>query len=441
MEDYTVRQLTEKLGYRSKTSLSRILHGKSSYQSCALFCLKMRPLLSGEWQNRFQDALFSEKIGLKRHSLLKGIDDCLFRRNQEALPPAGPLPVPFPGGTVVILGCPWARTFSMLDRWLASSEELRVLHYIVRDDLLNARGMIPGLISHVTCMRYSAVMLNIADLINVLCSWNMILWTWEDQAWLMIIRGEQEFWSPLPDGAAQAREMLHFLEDLPKEYLYRYDQLQTGSDYMAFTEASYRMEHNRKALIIKPCPGLQMLPPEILKRTFLDYLSGNLEPVSAAKESLILTQEKRSDNFFHQRQSIRMIMSLASLSRFARSGRMDDQFFACLPFTREERVEIINTLQAFSEKDTVRMSFRQEDWPVSLEAYDGFGVLFYPTFSVYNTRLGDYRELFLPGRDFTDLFFQYAAEFLRPDSPEFCSLAPADIFSNLKVSARWAAEL
>ncbi len=439
-EDMSVAELTEKLGYRSKTSVFRLIHGKSNYQSCLLFCRKAEKTLNADWKKRFQNALFSEKVGLKRHILLEAVDRGLFPPEREEGPFTASFSAPFDEGTVVVLGCVWEQTFSMLDSWLDSSDRIRAVHYVMRRSLFCSDCLLPGLIARVTRMRYSAVMLDDENFVNMRMSWNEMLWISGNRACIMQFSGEKACWIPLPGGRKQAEEILSFLDGISRVSLYRYDQLQTGSDYITFTEQSYRMERNRKVLIIKPCPGIQMIPLETAKCSFTEFLSVNQGPVSAAKDSLIYTHEKRVNNFFHQKKPIYMIVSRDSVMRFARTGWLDDQFFATRPFTREERIGILNTLQRFAGKDSVHIAFRRGEWPVSAEVYDGYGVVFYPTYSNYNASINDYRELFLPGKDFTDVFFQYAREYPGRD---FFGKGPdpaGEIFAELMVTAKWAAE-
>lgn len=414
-ENETVGRLAERLGYKSKTSLFRLLHGKSNYRSCVRFYDRILPDLDEYWKSRFHRALRAEKIGMNRCILLDSIYRCLLCGDDpKPGTPPGIHTAPFAGGTVTVLGCSRSGTFGVIDELLAMADPPRVIHYVTRYDLFNSPELLPGFISHITSLSYSALLLDEADLYGAGVPWNIALWAGKDDAYIMLENGNGEHsWSRLSGGAAQAQSIISTLNAVPHTSLYRCDRLLTSKDYIDFTEQSYRMEYNCKTLIIKTTPGMQMLPADIVKQSFMDFLAKNLEPVSAARDTLIYIFEKRVKNFFSRTKPTYLVLSLESMLRFARDGLLDDQFFACRPFTKAERVQIIHALRTFSQKENVYVSFLdQKSWMISAEVYDGRGALFYPDSTDYNTSNGVYRELFLPGKEYSDLFFQFAEEYV-----------------------------
>ena len=415
-ESKTAAQLAEMLGYRSKTTIFRMLHGKSNYSSCILFYKAILPVLDEKWQKRFQYALLSKKVGESRHLLMDALDHCLFHASTVPLSSHEKTDnpeTPSAGGEVFIFGCPWADTFSRLEQWVNASDQIQVTHYVKRRDIDQSPDLLVGLISQITLMQYDAVMLEEADDNQELqMTWNLALWIHEKQAWILLAGSQHTNWHPLPGGSSEAKLFLSGISHFRQTPLYRCGDLGNGMDYITFTEENYRMERNRKVLIIKPCPGMQMLPAGIVEHTFKDFLEENLEPISAARETLIYTFEKRVSNFYHSSKHEFLILSRESMLQFARTGLLADHFFAFRPFTKEERIQIIRALSDLSKKETVSILFTEnETWPVSVEAYDGYGVLFYPSDTNYNTSLSDYRELFLPGQDCSNLMFQYAEEY------------------------------
>ena len=409
-EDITVGQLAEKLGYKSKTSLFRLLHGKSNYQSCVQFFSLMTPHLDECWQHRFQKALLTEKYGKSHYALMEAIYQRLFSNgNIETDTSRTVTSESFSGGTVSILGCTRNGIFRFIDELLSMNSSLRVVHYFTLRDLFNSPSLLPGLISHVLTTNYSAVLLDEADLYNACSPWNVAFWADDTKACIMLMENESDAWQPLSGGTAQAQKIIRTINACSQTELYRNDHLATGKDYIDFTEQNYRMERNRKTLILKPSPGMQMLPADIVEHSFIDFLAGQLEPISAARNTLMYIYEKRVKNFYSHSKPTYLMLSFESMIRFARDGVLDDQFFACRPFTETERIEIFQNLQTFSQNENVHVSFCDHpSWPVSVEAYDGIGVLFYPSSSNYHTSHSVYRELFLPGKEFSDLLFQFA---------------------------------
>jgi len=419
-EDITTGQLAKKLGYKSRTSLFRVLHGKSNYQSCVQFCERLNPGLDESWKGRFRHALQAEKLGVSRLALLESIWDHLFQCDKKkAVPFSGKSPtVPISGsinfgkgGTVTLLGCTASAAFELVDELLAASGKLQVIHYFSQRELLESTDLMPGLISHMLSLRYRAMLLEEKALRGTQLPWNVAFWTGEQDACMLLADQKTQSWHALSGGRDHVQHILEVLEALPRTPLYRYDHLETSTDYIEFTERNYRMEHKCRTLIIKPTPGMQMLPAHIVESTFKDFLSENLEPVSAARETLIYIFEKRVKNFYDCEKPIYLVLSLDAMQRFARDGKLEDQFFAFRLFTEEERSGILQALHAFSRKENAFVSFLdRKSWPISVEVYDGRGALFYPSTTGYNSRQEDYRELFLPGKPFTDLMFQFAEE-------------------------------
>ena len=64
-EDLTVARLTERLGFKSKTSVFRLLHGQSSYRACSQLCTLLSPGLDAAWRERFDRALRVEKAAIR----------------------------------------------------------------------------------------------------------------------------------------------------------------------------------------------------------------------------------------------------------------------------------------------------------------------------------------------------------------------------------------
>ena len=156
-----------------------------------------------------------------------------------------------------------------------------------------------------------------------------------------------------------------------------------------------------------------MLPAQVVENTFRDFLADNPEPVSAAQETLIYNFEKRVQNFYGRKTATWLCFSKEAMMRFALTGSLTDQFFAFRPFTPQERKRCLSALADFAREPDVRlMLIPGPIWPVSFEAYGGAGVLLYPSNTSYNSHYDAYRELFLPGAMFSDLFTQYAEESL-----------------------------
>ena len=424
-EEISATALAGRLGCRSKTTVLRLLHGKSGAGSCRQLYERLRPGLSLDWQLRFERAVRAEETGPARYGVLEALERRLFRPGEDPPLPGSAWPIPpfVTRGQIILLGRCGEQAW--VEGWL-SLPDIGVTQYLTENELLTAPSALPALIGRVAELRYQAVLVR-GDGPNAL-PWNTAFFTADGRAYLLYWDGEKASWLGLPGGADSLRRLLSGLEKAGLTPLYRFDQLKNGSDYMEFTEKAYRMERNRAALILKPTPGMQMMPAEAVKQSFQDFLSLNLEPISAARDTLFRTYEKRVRNFFERKKPTRMILSSAAMLEFARTGVMTDQFFACRPYTPAEREQAILALRRFACQPQASLSFRDGPaWPVSMEAYEGAGALFYPSVTNYQSESQSYRELFLPGQAFYALMEQLMSLLLsETDAPD-----PGETFDRL----------
>lgn len=437
-EDLTVAQLTERLGYKSKTSVFRLLHGQSNYRSCAQICDLLMPDLDRIWKDRFRQALRVEKVGPRRYAMFQALDRCLFPEKGQALP----LPdenelygVNTDHKTnVVLLGDLGAPTQALIDSVLVHAAEARIIHYITSVELLSRPALLESMLVHMTDLRYQVTLLQTPEERALPLSWNLALWVSDSQTYIVLSDGARLTWHPVGPEAVQAVQAA--LDGLEQTPLYRYDTLETGSDYIHFTETAYQMEYNRRAVILKPTPGMQMLPADVVESTFRDFLSANFDAVVTSRETLIYTFEKRVKNFYQRKQPTTLLLSAQAMLSFARTGVMPDQFYAFRPYTKKERLRMLTALSSLAEKKAVTLRFLPgPGCPYSFEAYENQGVLIYPSDTCYNTRREQYRELFLPGQEAFALFDAYASELCRQASPPDTVAVFGDLIREAEKSA------
>ena len=405
--------VTKLLDYRSKTSVLRALRGESNHAAYQRMFSLLSPSLNSAWQDRFRAALTVERIGAQKAAMFEALGQQLFGDGTAEAVPALPLP---PGpGRLMILGFPHPGLFGMLDRFFALFPDAAADHWVTPFGIQLQPRLLAGLIGHIPSLRYQAKLVP-ADLAQSGgLVWNAALYlpAAGDGAWGLAGGIDPPVWRRLDDAADISQALIRRLAALPTTPLYRFDELKSGTDYIRFIEDAYRIERGRSAVIVKPTPGLQMLPSRAVESAFRDYLAANTEPVAAMQNKLISVTEKRIRNFYHRSKPTLLCFSSQAMAEFARTGTLSDQFFALRPYTAQERILCLEALRAFAAREDVRLYLRDGPaWPVSFEAYGGSGVLLYPSRTSYNSLYSAYRELFLPGETFSDLFAQYAEECL-----------------------------
>ena len=415
-EDISTAAVTRLLNYKSKTSILRALRGESNYAAYQ----RMYDLLSGDlspaWQERFRAALTVERIGASRAAVFEALDHQLFN-GSEMSSSVAPLPIP-PGansGHLMIFGFSNPGLYGMLDQFLSSGKDVSVNHYMTADELQNNPDLLTGLIGHISSVRYHALLMPLDSSEIKSLTWNVMLYlpVSGNDVWCLLSGIQKPVWLRMESAIDNMRTLADRINDLKLTQLYRFDELKNGTDYIRFTEDAFRIERGRAAVIMKPTPGMQMLPAQAVESTFKDYLAENTEPVAAMREKLISIFEKRVNNFYHRNKPTLLYFSMRAMTEFARTGILSDQFFAFRPYTVQERIMCLEALQAFTKREDVHLNLRNGPvWPVSFESYTGSGVLLYPSKTSYNSLYSAYRELFLPGEALSELFRQYAEEYL-----------------------------
>lgn len=122
------------------------------------------------------------------------------------------------------------------------------------------------------------------------------------------------------------------------------------TDYISLVENYLETERNRELLIYKGDVCFNNIPTDILLRALMDSmakdeLAAESEySVPQVLQKLRSVQEKRYQNQMTKRQPTHWVASAAALYEFARTGVQNDHFFAMRPFTVEERLRIFRIL-------------------------------------------------------------------------------------------------
>lgn len=397
-EGVSVAELKEMVGYKSKTSVFRLLKNQCNEQTREGFVELLAPHLDGEWEARFRKALRADRHGLHRCRLFDVILDCLHRPPQVGILCEESL-LPGSGSTIYILGLPWKGIFRIVDSLVQKG--FRVIHYMLRQQILDNPELLSTLMMHLLSLPYQAMLLEEEPA----GAWNVMVTDggqlFVNGKWFAVDRGEELLPILLPE------------DGIP---LYRYDNLHKGSDYISIMEQAYQMESGGAAILARQTPGIQMIPEEIVINALQDGLSGKSEPITAAMGSLRMILRKRIDLFYHRKKPVDIVFIREDMERFIRTGLTTDQFYAMRPYTPEERIRILQALDDFSKRDNVNLYIAER--PVgnfSIEAYENRGMLVYPSWTPYNTQLSVYRELFLPGQAFYALFSDLTRELEETD--------------------------
>ena len=397
-KDVSVAELAGMAGYKSKTSVFRLLKEQCNEQTMASFVDSLTPHLDETWVARFRKALRVEKYGLQKYQMFEAMMDCIRNRQEPHSANTSAL-MPTEGKNILILGHPYKGTASIIRRMLR--EGYHIINYVDRKAIHTIPGLLQSLVVNTDNPSYEAMMVEEKPS----GAWNVMVTDagelFLNGAWYSVSGGKGLFSSLRPEKATP---------------LYRFADLHKGDEYIDFMEKAYWLESGGAVVIAKQTPGLQMIPEDIVLSASPDYLSDQTDPISAALGSLRLILRKRIDSFYQREKPVVMVFEQKSMMEFMRTGVTTDHFYACRPYTPEERLRILRVLVDFSKQNNVTLLIAERNpWHFSMEAYENRGLLIYPGYTKYNTQIENYRELFLPGQEFFTFFSDLTDEMVLTD--------------------------
>ena len=407
-------RLADQLGYKSKTSVLRVLQDRCADESRKAFAETLRPRLSPEWRIRLDRALAANRIGPVRFAMYEVIRNRMLSGSspeemvrEDAVSADLAAGVKAKGGTLLILGCPGRCAFSLAATLAALNPAVTVTHYMTREELAASPVQMDGLLSRLGHPAYDAALLAAAprptppDI-----PWNLAVYLSPEGSGSRFLYPDGS--GNCAEGVANPEQLASLaarIRQMPGTKLFHGEELRRGNEYILFLREAYQLEAGRGLAAMKPTPGIQMIPAGEVEASFSDFLSDHFDPVVAARETLISLHKRRIENFYHRRKRTLLLLNRGEMIRFAREGVLSDQFYFCRPYTPAERVRILQALARFGgEKQNEIRFLPDSSWRVSFEAYEGRGVLLYSSYTRYYTGSENYRELFLPGQEFAELF-------------------------------------
>lgn len=199
-------------------------------------------------------------------------------------------------------------------------------------------------------------------------------------------------------------------------------------EYIEYSKYISSMERDRSILKLKPDMGLEHIRPEILRDALLENPVSSNDALPKALEELTRIYTGRYQNTFTKKKHAHMIVKLESMRQFARTGRMSDHFWGMRPFTEKERALILEDLRQNAIKNPYFHLYFLEDEMlfdgVEIDCYGNESLLIAPSQTDYSFSNG-YSEIMLTNRRIMALFKEFFIEELvkRYSRPESASAA------------------
>lgn len=201
----------------------------------------------------------------------------------------------------------------------------------------------------------------------------------------------------------------------PKRELYTqlkrtYIHCSAFEDYVQFSHDYAELEKNRAIWKIKPDPGVDWIPVQILAAALMEgpMAEGELDP--DVVQALYGIYDRRFQNTFLKRQPAHAIMKRSAMRKFALTGRTSDHFWAMRPYTPQERVTILRELLRQQQRNPFfHIYFLKDDGMLrdaEITLYDELGILMTEADTDYDLAAG-HSEIMLAHPELMRLFKEF----------------------------------
>ena len=219
----------------------------------------------------------------------------------------------------------------------------------------------------------------------------------------------------LNDAPATLPEQLGFVKD-------RYEPAKrsyfTSSDYITYSRDYAALERGRSIWKIKPDIGVDQIPTHILRQALLE---GGMEKDGQFDEilpALTAIYRRRYEDACTKHKHCYTIFKKGAFRRFVLSGRTSDHFWGMRPYTIGERIEILQALLDQQKNNPyMHICFLKDDATLrdaEISCYDGVGILILPSDTDYNLARG-HAEVMVAHEGVMALFREFFREILLRD--------------------------
>lgn len=201
-------------------------------------------------------------------------------------------------------------------------------------------------------------------------------------------------------------------------------------DYVRYSENYAALEYNRSIWKLKPDVGVDQIPMHVLAQAFMrapvPEEVGNVysEAFHDTFAELRDIYERRFRNTCTKRKPVYTIMKRSAMRRFAQTGKTTDHFWMMEAYTPAERIEILESLlEQQRDNPYMHMYFLKDDdaiRDVEIAYYEDLGMLFLEADTDYNLEAG-HSEVLITHQEALRLYREFftnvlLAQYVLPES-------------------------
>lgn len=436
--DMTMVEFTKKLGYRSKTSVVRIMNGDISLKSFEAFLNRLRAFgdLTATENEKLREASDVQHWqgdyfpSREMMNLLQGVVckdgpvylDCVNNAMGGVVIADAPetFDQTFDGATdidIILMNSQYVPIFEKLKE-LILNQGASVRHYMmVNDDTARTIHAVNAIFPIMFMNNYSGYLLNKTDQSghNGLHAADYILANWTNargvrcEAFALFDSPNhgRMYYSSRPGTLAR-------LLDIPAEQYtsIRHSNYDNGvmKGYVEFCRECAEIEHNRRLFAIKPDPCLECVPTEIIYAAAKEGPFGHYEEFQQMADVLFEIFAARYRNTFERRKAHHTIMKRSAFWKFVRTGRLSDHFWGLRPFTLKERAAILRNLIDQEENNPFFHIYFLKDnqyiRDMEFFCFEGKGILMVNANTDYDINQ-DHAEIMIDHPEFQRLFKEF----------------------------------
>ena len=395
----TMAELTEALGYRSRTSVHRILSGQADIAALETFVLRVKERIGirkDQFQNlldsvyeTYRDSAYGAALEVMNFVQGKTQPDRPVRLQETDTGRWSVFAERYLGVSqlsITLLNSAYVPIYHELRR-LITQQGARVEHFIGgTEDALHGIHIVTELMNLIPLENYNGYVLRepggrqklVRGIRQSDCLFVRGVRGGDDVEEAIIFLDEER-------GVVlnlKGKMILDTLNEFERRQYRRIRMIWNGGevirDYLAYSRWLLALETKRNVYRIKPDFCMEWYPADIVMRALREggFLDG--KPEEAVKEAERIFDE-RVQNAYSGPQVTCSICKRSAVRRFAETGRASDHFWGMRPFTPDERVRIFETILAsMRENPQFRLYFWQDgDVPRDVEIihYAGEGIL------------------------------------------------------------------
>ena len=401
---WSLDALAEITGYKSRTSVARVLQEQSSQKNRERFFerLEQSGVLSPQEESRLRAALDVSLIGLDR-AQARGVfrDLILDSGKREDVSPNLERLLEMLGeaesARVLAVNCLFVPFFARLRDLLSTTGTCSVRHYFNLSENEAEAAQAMHCLSRMTFLTNYAAFACERDRRNasLMLGLNLLCATVEKDGVgtdvLVVLSGRfRAAMHTMPTDCGLFAFVERVLEQAMTDAVPVTQLCSTSSgpesfvNIMQFCEACERernMYHVKSDLCVNTIPT-QYVRACLGERELLRFFPGlGAEELRGMLDTLLYFQRLRYKNMYESRNPKHLILTMSGLRRFAQTGLIAEHFAAMRPFTVRERIAILEDLQSHAEQNRhfYLYLFKEGFEPkYEVNCWDGYGMTAFP---------------------------------------------------------------